>query len=248
MKIPDWKIEEKLKKSGWDFVVGVDEAGRGPLAGPVVASAVVLKNFEFSILNFELNSNDKILSKEKSSKRAMGKKDDLWNLVRDSKTLSEKQRDVAYKFVNKNFMVGVGICDEKTIDRINILEASFLAMKMAVTDLKKKIKNSEFQIEKKEEKIIILVDGNKKIPNFSIEQEAIIQGDKKVKSIAAASIIAKVTRDSMMKKYDKEYPEYSFAEHKGYGTKVHMEALQKFGPCKIHRQSFKPVKKVLFKN
>jgi len=225
MQIPDWKTEKKLWEKGCNFVVGIDEAGRGPLAGPVVASAVVLKNRKLAEVG---EMNKKVNAKSDKYELVEANK-----LIRDSKTLSEKQRERAFKFVQKNFLVGVGICNEKTIDRINILEASFLAMKMAVIDLKKKLQ---------EKKIVLLVDGNKIIPNFTEKQKAIIQGDKKVKSIAAASIIAKVTRDKIMKEYDKKYPEYGFAKHKGYGTKIHMEALQKFGPCEIHRRSFAPVK------
>lgn len=238
MQIPDWKIEEALWKEKWDFVIGVDEAGRGPLAGPVVASAVMLKkNFQtLSSRQMEISNNETLNKEEKKRKKYNS---NLWDLVRDSKTLSEKQREQSYKFVKENFYIGIGICSEKTIDRINILEASFLAMKSAINDLRTKNRNLEFG------KCKILVDGNKQIPNFSGEQAAIVQGDKKVKSIAAASIIAKVTRDKIMKEYNMKYPNYGFTKHKGYGTKIHMEALQKFGPCKIHRQSFKPVKRVL---
>lgn len=218
MKIPDFKLEKTLSERGYDVVVGIDEAGRGPLAGPVVASAVAFKNLN-SI------SNDSFIN------------DVRWDLVRDSKKLSEKQREKAFAFVGENFYVGVGVCDNGTIDRINILEATYLAMKKAVSAL---IRNIEK--EQKSMRYIILVDGNKEIPNLSVEQEAVIGGDKIVKSIAAASIIAKVTRDRIMKEYDKKWPEYGFAKHKGYGTKVHMETLEKCGACDIHRQSFAPVK------
>ncbi len=229
MYVPDWKIEKKMLAGGWDFVIGVDEAGRGPLAGPVVAGAVVLKN-------------EALLKAEKSdkTKKKNDDKDVAYELIRDSKTLSEKQRDKVFGLIKENFYVGVGICNEKTIDRINILEASFLAMKMAIAELKKQLQGKS--------RIAILVDGNKIIPNFSEKQEAVPQGDKKVKSIAAASIIAKVTRDEMMKKYAEKYPVYDFHRHKGYGTKAHMEALRKFGPCEIHRKSFTPVKNNLLRS
>jgi len=148
--------------------------------------------------------------------------------------LSEKQREELYDFILENFHVGIGICDHKTIDRINILEATFLAMKKAIAQLK--LKNA---------KHIILVDGNKIIPNCSYNQKAIVGGDKLVKSISAASIIAKVTRDRMMCEMHKKYPAYNFAKHKGYGTKQHIKKIREFGACKIHRKSFNPVKEVL---
>ncbi|MCK9379358.1 MAG: ribonuclease HII [Candidatus Moranbacteria bacterium] len=240
MEIATFDLEKELLGKGYGFVIGVDEAGRGPLAGPVVACAATLKNNESGIKNQELKE---------------------WDLVRDSKKLSAGQREKAFDFVLENFHVGIGICDHETIDRINILEASFLAMKKALTNL---IKSSNFQFsisnfqsisnnqisndlknEKQLLKYIILVDGNKKIPNFSGEQLAVVGGDKIVKSISAASIIAKVTRDRMMLEAHKKYPEYHFDKHKGYGTKIHMESLKQYGPCEIHRKSFAPVKMAL---
>jgi ribonuclease HII len=221
--IATFEQEEHLLASGYDFVLGIDEAGRGPLAGPVVASVATLK--DFSRLDME---------------------DKRWNFIRDSKTLSEKQREAMFDFIQEYFYVGVGICDHSTIDRMNILEASFLAMKKAIASLNNKfpmtndksMSNSKSQNSRK----IILVDGNKIIPRLSMEQLAIVSGDKLVKSIAAASIIAKVTRDRIICEADKLYPEYGLAKHKGYGTKMHMEALKKYGPCEIHRKTFAPVK------
>jgi ribonuclease HII len=206
--------EKKLIAGGYDIIIGTDEVGRGPLAGPVVACAVALKNYNSGIINQNL--------KELS-------------LIRDSKKLSSKQREAIFDFIQEHFYVGLGLCDHETIDRTNILEASFLAMKKAVLDLRKKIKHN------KEGKSIILVDGGKKIPNFSEEQLAIIGGDRLVKSISAASIIAKVTRDRIMVDFDVQYPQYGFSRHMGYGTKFHLDVLVKFGPSKIHRKSFGPV-------
>jgi ribonuclease HII len=229
----NFNLEKKLKKQGYRIVIGVDEAGRGPLAGPVVAAAVLLRNFEFRILNFESNSNDRIFNKKE------------WDLIKDSKMLSAKQRERLFDFIHKNFYVGVGMCDHKTIDRINILQASLLAMKKAIADLLKKLKRSDLsrpQRPKEVRPLIILVDGNKTIPNLKMEQRAIVGGDRKVKSISAASIVAKVTRDRLMQKWHKKYPQYGFAKHKGYGTKLHLERLKKFGPSSIHRLSFRPVK------
>lgn len=217
-------LEKEFIEKGRSFVIGVDEAGRGPLCGPVLAAAVTLKKQELGIKNQE---------------------DDRWDLVRDSKKLSEKQREKVFDFIHENFHVGIGLCDHKTIDRINILEASFLAMKKAVADLVRNKSKVESLKLKANEKIVILVDGNKKIPNFSMDQKAVVGGDRIVKSISAASIIAKVTRDRLMMDMHKKYPQYGFNKHKGYGTKMHMEALSKYGPCEIHRQSFAPVKKVL---
>ncbi|MBP9751254.1 MAG: ribonuclease HII [Candidatus Moranbacteria bacterium] len=210
--------ERAYEEAGFDVVVGVDEAGRGPLAGSVVAAAAALRQ---GAMNGEQGTTD---GEEKE-----------WKLIRDSKTLSEKQRDRAFEFVHEKFFVGVGIVHAETIDRINILEATFLAMKSALSELK--IQDTGYKMQK----TIVLVDGNMTIPNLSLPQEAVVGGDGIVRSIAAASIIAKVTRDRMMLEYDKEYPLYGFAQHKGYGTKGHMDALRKHGACPIHRMSFKPV-------
>jgi ribonuclease HII len=204
---PTLKEEEKLWSCGYDTVVGIDEVGRGPLAGPVVSGACFLESPSSKDL-------EKILK--------LG--------IKDSKKISEKKREAIFEEV-KNFKFvkwGVGIVDEKTIDKINILEASLFAMKIAVENLNiKNIQNT-----------FLLVDGRELVPNLSISQKAIISGDVKVFSIALASIMAKVTRDRMMQKYAKKYPEYSFQKHKGYGTKIHFEAIKKYGPCKIHRRSF----------
>ena len=131
----------------------------------------------------------------------------------------------------ENFEVGIGVANSNEIDEINILNATFLAMRRALEELKKKVKINE-------ESTLILVDGNFKIREYSGKQEAVIKGDAKSLSIAAASIIAKVTRDRMLVEEDKNYPEYGFAKHKGYGTKAHREALLKYGACPIHRKSF----------
>lgn len=214
MEQTTFEKERALTSKEGVLVVGVDEAGRGPLCGPVVAGAVCYKDPDYAIPSS--------LEKE-------------FALIRDSKKLSEKQREKIYELIQKHFYVGVGIVHADTIDRINILEATFLAMKSALTALKNQIPNPHHQ------KIKVLVDGNQTIPNLSIEQEAVVGGDGTIKSIAAASIIAKVTRDRMILEYDKEYPQYGLAQHKGYGTKVHMDALRKYGPSPIHRMSFKPV-------
>jgi ribonuclease HII len=244
----NFNLEKKLFGKGYEIVIGVDEAGRGPLAGPVVACAAALKSFQ-TTLAFGHPS----LSKEGKGEVVIS-----WDLVRDSKKLSEKQREKVFDFIHENFHVGIGICDHKTIDRINILEASFLAMKKAISSLERAITNNqetktkqtpnsksqisnELKTTNQKPRTVVLVDGNKEIPNFSMEQMAVIGGDGIVKSISAASIVAKVTRDRIMMEMHKKYPVYGFDHHKGYGTKLHMDALKKHGPCEIHRQSFAPV-------
>ncbi|HRY82773.1 MAG TPA: ribonuclease HII [Candidatus Moranbacteria bacterium] len=246
MQKSTFELEEKLIAEGYELIIGVDEAGRGPLAGPVVACAAAIKchpdpptGGEGSRTNFNNSTSAGFF--------ASAQNDKAFNLIRDSKMLSEKQRESLFDFIHENFYVGVGICDHHTIDRVNILEASFLAMKSAVGEIIR-IMNQESGIMNKKSlihnsKFIILLDGNKKIPNFSMEQQAIVSGDKLVKSISAASIIAKATRDRIMKEMHKKYPEYNFLQHKGYGTKIHMDALKKYGPCEIHRKSFRPVRK-----
>ena len=154
-------------------------------------------------------------------------------LIKDSKKLSEKQREKLFAVIFNYFEeVGVGICDHRTIDKIDILQATFLAMKKAIGALKQKPK-------------FIILDGRQAIPNLSLRQKAIINGDNLSLSIAAASIVAKVTRDRIMRQADKKYPEYGFAQHKGYGTKLHLVNLEKYGPCEIHRTSFAPVKRLI---
>jgi ribonuclease HII len=196
--------EEKLIFSqGYKLVGGLDEAGRGPLAGPVVAACVACSP-EAEIIN-ELE------------------------LINDSKKLTEKIREKLFEVINNKFFVGVGICDETVIDRINILQATFLAMKKAIGALQ--IKPDYF-----------LVDGKFILPNCSYAQKPVIKGDSKIFSIAAASIVAKVTRDRIMNKLHEQYPQYGFDQHKGYGTKQHIEQIKKYGPSPIHRKSFEPIR------
>ncbi len=200
----DLAEEKKILSRGYSLVGAIDEAGRGPLAGPVVAACVIFN------ANISINNE---LSK-----------------VNDSKKLSAKKRDELFELIKSNFIeAGIGICDHETIDKINILQATFLAMKKALGGLKNK---PEF----------LLIDGSLKLPNCSTPQEAIIKGDEKLFSIAAASIIAKVTRDRIMLEMDKLYPEYGFERHKGYGTKLHLDKIKQYGPCPIHRLSFNRVK------
>ncbi|MDO8592192.1 MAG: ribonuclease HII [bacterium] len=200
----DLAEEKKLFFRGYKIIGAIDEAGRGPLAGPVVAACVVF-NANISIKN-QLSE------------------------VNDSKKLTALKREKLFGLIKQNFIeVGVGLCDHHTIDKINILQATFLAMKKAIGTLKNK---PDF----------LIIDGSMRLPNCSTPQQAYIKGDERIFSIAAASIIAKVTRDKIMMEMDKMYPNYGFAAHKGYGTKLHLEKLKQFGHCPIHRQSFNRVK------
>ena len=185
------------------LIVGTDEAGRGPLAGPVVAAAVIFPQ------NYH---NDKI---------------------NDSKQLSEKQRKALFSEIKEHAIaVGVGIVSADEIDQINIYEAARKAMKLAIADMK-----HDFDL--------VLTDCMK-LPGYDVPVIDIVKGDAKALPIAAASIIAKVTRDEMMDELDKEYPNYKFSKNKGYGTKDHLDALKKYGPIEhIHRKTFKPVEKIL---
>lgn len=203
MKYPNFVEEKKLWEKGYKYVVGLDEAGRGPLAGPVVAGAVIIKS-KIAIKNSE-----------------------VFSIVDDSKKLTPEQREKVYNFFKKNSNIewGIGIVSEKVIDRINILEATKLAMVKAVKNIK-----ADF----------LIIDGNIKL-NINLPQKSIIKADQKVFSCALASIFAKVTRDRLMQKYHKKYLQYGFDKHKGYGTAYHFKMLKKHGPCKIHRKSFYPV-------
>ena len=182
-----FELEKILAEKGYEIIIGTDEVGRGPLCGPVVACAVAFRGSGFPEFDSESESN--------SGTRKM------WDLVRDSKKLSEKQREEVFEFIHEHFHVGIGLCDHQTVDRINILEASFLSMKKAIQDLRRKMEMENPKTQNLEPKTCILVDGNKKIPNLSMEQMAVIGGDKIVKSISAASIVAKVTRDRMMEEF-----------------------------------------------
>ncbi len=220
-KTSTWDEEKEHLRKGFSSIVGIDEVGRGPLAGPVVACALSLK------------ANQCLFDK---------KNREFWESLRDSKQLSHTKREGLFLFLEENFFIGIGRVSAETIDRINILQATFLAMKTAIAEWKRV---SSYKTKDKQEKVIFLVDGDKEIPHITIEQCAIVGGDKKVKSIACASIVAKVLRDREMILLDKTFPSYGFAHHKGYGTREHMEALRRFGPIAEHRQSFAPVKKCL---
>ena len=191
-----WNFEHAAMEEGFSLICGVDEAGRGPLAGPVCAAAVILPpDLELEGLN-------------------------------DSKKLSEKRREALYPLICEQALAyGIAFASEQEIDELNILQATFLAMRRAVGQLGQKPD-------------LALVDGNRE-PDFGdIPVRTIIKGDSLSANIAAASILAKVTRDRFMLEQDAVYPQYGFAVHKGYGTQKHYAALREFGPCPIHRRSF----------
>ena len=204
-EISIYKYEEELYDEGFKVVCGVDEAGRGPLAGPVVVAACILPPFL----------------------RIPG--------VNDSKQLSEKKREELYKVIIKNAVAyNVVFINEKIIDELNIYEATKKGMLEAIEGLKVKPD-------------YVLIDAMP-LSELKTDNKSIIHGDALSASIAAASILAKVSRDHYMEKMDIKYPNYGFKHHKGYGTKMHMEALEKYGPCKIHRKSFEPVARAMQKN
>ena len=197
----DWFVyESAATEKGYHMICGIDEAGRGPLAGPVFAAAVILPDHA-SI-----------------------------DGINDSKKLSEKKREALYSVIQETAIsFSVGFATETEIDEVNILQATFLAMKRACDSLNVK---PDFA----------LVDGNR-MPHLDVDTQTIIKGDSLSASIAAASILAKVSRDRLMYEIDKLYPEYQFAKHKGYGTALHIEMLKKYGPCPVHRKTF--LKKIL---
>ncbi len=198
---PTFELEAAELQLGGGVIAGVDEAGRGPWAGPVVAAAVVL-------------DPDRIPAN-----------------IDDSKALDEEARAFLYNRIMKCAQVGVGIADVARIDRYNILNATLWAMTKAVGQLEHRPR-------------LVIVDGNR-APRLAMETRTIVKGDAKCVSIAAASIVAKVTRDRMMMSLARDYPGYGFERHKGYGTPEHQVALEKLGVCALHRRSFKPVQLAL---
>jgi len=193
-----YRYDESLREDGFKRIAGIDEAGRGPLAGPVVAAAVIMP----------------------PGKKIKG--------LRDSKKVPEKEREyLLYEILCCCLDVGIGIAEADEIDRTNILRATRSAMENAVGDLSA-------------EPDLLLIDAVK-LPRLSVKQISMIKGESVSASIAAASIVAKVTRDKLMEQYHKDYPEYGFEKHKGYGTKEHIENLISYGPCPIHRKTFDKV-------
>lgn len=188
--------EQKLYASGLKYIAGIDEAGRGPLAGPVVVGVAIMKP------------------------------DSMIEGINDSKKISETKREKLYEKITEEAIDwSVGIVDQREIDEINILNATKKALTIALSNLKVKPDR-------------ILVDALEHIDTLGIPYTSVIKGDAKIYSISAASILAKVTRDRIMKEYDEVYPEYGFSGHKGYGTAKHIQAIKEYGPCPLHRKSF----------
>jgi len=210
------KQEKKIFQKGYSIIGAIDEVGRGPLAGPVTAAIVVIKN---PLRTDSLNSFIQI-------KRYLEK-------VKDSKQLSEKQREEIFEAVKDTscFQWRVSFVSSEVIDRINIWQATLLVWQRCLEKMKSIGQNPDF----------LFLDGKFTLERVKIPQQSIVKGDEKIFLLSLASIIAKVTRDRWMKKLDQRYPQYGFAQHKGYGTKFHLERLKKYGPSPIHRRSFKPV-------
>lgn len=192
-------FELSIKDEGFDHIVGIDEAGRGPLAGPVVASAVLVKDYHFTAK------------------------------IADSKKISARQREAAFHEILDKACVEVGIISEAVIDRINILEATYLAMNNAAARVLE---------ESGPQRTCLLVDGNRFKTDLPTPFKTVTAGDSKSFSIACASIVAKVIRDRILTAYDQVYPQYGFKQHKGYGTVLHRQAIRTYGPSLIHRRSF----------
>lgn len=208
MIFPDTELEKKLWKKGLKRVIGLDEAGRGPLAGPVTAGAVCIG------VDTSLNS-----------------------LIRDSKKMSKRQREQVYENIKENCIAyGIGVVEAEIIDEVGIQKAVHMAMTEALRQVEVKLKRKADYL---------IIDGNNVLSIEGYDQEKIKKGDLYHYSISCASILAKVTRDRLMERYAKQYPVYGFEKHVGYGTKKHIEAIQEFGICPIHRRSFSPIKEII---
>lgn len=194
--MPDFEYENKLMADGFRFVCGVDEAGRGPLAGPVCAAAVILPS------------------------------DCIIEGLNDSKKLTEKKREMLFDIIiEKAISYSIAFASVEEIEEINILNATFLAMNRAINGLKSACDYA-------------IIDGNSVPKGIQVPCTTVVKGDGKSNSIAAASVLAKVTRDRLMLQYDEKYPQYEFSKHKGYGTKLHVDKILEHGPSEIHRLSF----------
>ena len=202
------ELEDKTRKAGFNLVIGVDEAGRGPLAGPVVAAAVALRRADFSVP------------------------------IRDSKKLSRAQREEAFHEIYQRSYVGVGIISENVIDQNNILQATFFAMHNAVVNLIAWLPPAKANQRQFTKSVCLLIDGNCFRADLPYRFKTIIKGDERVVSIMCASVVAKVVRDRILNIYHRVYPGYGFNQHKGYATEEHKEAIRRLGPSLIQRRTF----------
>ncbi len=200
--------EKEATQNGFRFILGVDEVGRGPLAGPVVAAAVCLNSYEFD------------------------------HPIKDSKKMTPKARERAFHAIFEQAHVGIGMISEETIDQVNILNASHLAMEAAVLQLVRRLPGDIKLGANFTKETVLLIDGNSFRSQLPYKNRTIVGGDAKSLSIACASVVAKVYRDRMMDKYDELFPGYGFKQHKGYPTATHREAIRAQGPSRIHRRSF----------
>ena len=205
------KFEKKAEDLGFRFIIGIDEAGRGPLAGPVVASAVALKKTTFK------------------------------NKIRDSKKISSEEREDAFHEIFENAYVGIGVACETVIDSHNILNATFYAMTQAVGRLIERLPAEDPGSECRDKQIHLLIDGNLFRSDLPYSYQTIIKGDDLSLSVACASIVAKVTRDRMLRAYDQIFPQYGFKQHKGYPTPEHKAAIKEHGLSMIHRRTFNSI-------
>lgn len=200
--------ESTFRRNGYQHILGIDEAGRGPLAGPVVASAVCLPEISFT------------------------------HPIRDSKLLTPRQREAAFLEIMEKSVVGVGVMSEAVIDQVNILNATFLAMRNAINSAYLRLEKIQAPGTVTVENVFLLVDGNRFSADVPYAYQTIVGGDNRVLSIAAASIVAKVVRDRMLMSYDQVYPQYGFRKHKGYPTREHKKAILDHGLTAIHRRSY----------
>ena len=202
------ELEDKTRKTGFSLIIGIDEAGRGPLAGPVVAAAVALRRSDFSVP------------------------------IRDSKKLTPPQREEAFHEIYQRSYVGIGIISENVIDQSNILQATFFAMHNAVVNLIAWLSPVKTNKKDFAKTVCLLIDGNCFRCDLPYHYKTIVRGDQNVLSIACASIIAKVTRDRILNIYHRVYPDYGFSQHKGYPTLEHKAAIRRLGPSLIQRRTF----------
>jgi ribonuclease HII len=223
------RTEKKWLDEGYAYMVGVDEVGRGALAGPVVACACILRPSG----QYQKNSMSRAESQH------------MWSSIRDSKKISHRKRVELSIFIKKHYVTALGYCSAQEIDKLNIHNASLVAMENAVIEAERLYRRECSKGESVFNEGIVLIDGKYTLKSYVGAQESIVGGDDIVRCIGAASIIAKVERDTLMDSYSFQYKRYHLSKNKGYGTRQHREALSKLGPTDLHRKTFNPVKKMI---